>query len=57
MIQEKTDKSNRHAMLFWESKIIHKLKNKSKHYTYFWPSTARVPLLYYVGTDKNKAGK
>ena len=39
-------------MLFWESKLIHKLKGKSMfttvlHYIFI----ACVPSLYYVGTD------
>jgi hypothetical protein len=39
-------------MLFWESKLIHKLKGKSKIATLFTKFfIACVPSLYYVGTD------
>jgi hypothetical protein len=39
-------------MLFWESKLIHKLKGKSKIATLFTKFLiACVPSLYYVGTD------
>lgn len=40
-------------MLFWESKLIHKLRGKSKSYLYLYTSysLACVPSLYYVGTD------
>jgi len=37
---EKATKYQRHVMLFWESKLIHKLRGKTC-----------VPGLYYVGTD------
>ena len=32
----------RHIMLFWESKLIHKLRGKTQ-----------VPGLYYIGTDNS----
>ena len=38
---EKAVKNSKHVMLFWESKLIHKLRGK----TY-------IPQLYYIGTDK-----
>ena len=38
---EKAVKNSKHVMLFWESKLIHKLRGK----TY-------IPSLYYIGTDK-----
>ena len=38
---ERAVKNQKHVMLFWESKMIHKLRGK----TY-------VPQLYYIGTDK-----
>lgn len=37
---EKATKNQKHVMLFWESKLIHKLRGKTC-----------VPGLYYVGTD------
>ena len=37
---EKAQKYAKHVMLFWESKLIHKLRGKTC-----------VPGLYYVGTD------
>jgi len=33
-------------MLFWESKLIHKLRGKT-----------HVPALYYIGTDNSVEGK
>jgi len=39
---EKADKNQKHVMLFWESKLIHKLRGKTS-----------VPSLYYIGTDKS----
>ena len=38
---EKVDKKSKHVMLFWESKLIHKLRGKT-----------HIPALYYIGTDK-----
>jgi serine/threonine protein kinase len=38
---ERAVKNSKHVMLFWESKLIHKLRGK----TY-------IPQLYYIGTDK-----
>lgn len=38
---ERSVKNQKHVMLFWESKLIHKLRGK----TY-------IPQLYYIGTDK-----
>jgi len=38
---ERAVKNQKHVMLFWESKLIHKLRGK----TY-------VPQLYYIGSDK-----
>lgn len=43
---EKAVKMQRHIMLFWESKLIHKLRGK----TY-------VPDLHFVGDEKTEDGK
>ena len=43
---EKAVKMQRHIMLFWESKLIHKLRSK----TY-------VPMLHFVGDEKTEDGK
>jgi serine/threonine protein kinase len=43
---EKAQKAQKHIMLFWESKLIHKLRNK----TY-------VPNLHFVGDEKTDDGK
>ena len=40
---ERADKSTKHVMLFWESKMMSKLKSK----TY-------IPNVYFTGTDRNK---
>ena len=44
-------------MLFWESKLIHKLRGKSKWHAIpsIWPQfiVAFVPHLYYIGTDNS----
>ena len=32
MLQEKAAKNQRNPMLFWESKLIHKMRGKSKFY-------------------------
>ena len=37
---EKSTKNSKHVMLFWESKLIHKLRNKTS-----------VPHLHYVGDE------
>ena len=39
---EKAQKSQKHVMLFWESKLIHKLRGKTS-----------VPALFYIGTDNS----
>ena len=39
---EKATKYQKHVMLFWESKLIHKLRGKTS-----------VPSLYYIGTDNS----
>lgn len=39
---EKATKYQKHVMLFWESKLIHKLRGKTS-----------VPGLYYIGTDSS----
>jgi serine/threonine protein kinase len=39
---EKATKNQKHVMLFWESKLIHKLRGKTS-----------VPSLYYIGTDNS----
>ena len=39
---ERAVKNTKHVMLFWESKLMHKLKNKTS-----------IPNVYYIGTDKN----
>lgn len=39
---EKATKYQKHVMLFWESKLIHKLRGKT-----------HVPGLYYIGTDNS----
>jgi serine/threonine protein kinase len=41
-LQEKATKFQKHVMLFWESKLIHKLRGKTM-----------VPGLYYIGTDNS----
>lgn len=43
---EKAEKSQKHIMLFWESKLIHKLRGKTC-----------VPCLHYVGDEKTDEGK
>jgi len=43
---EKATKDQKHVMLFWESKLIHKLRGK----TY-------VPQLFYIGTDNSVPGQ
>jgi len=40
-------------MLFWESRLIHKLKAKSKKRV-MNEALANVPALYYVGTDSTQ---
>ena len=44
--QEKAVKMQRHIMLFWESKLIHKLRGKTF-----------VPFLHFVGDEKTDDGK
>jgi len=39
---EKASKNQRNPMLFWESKLIHKMRGKTC-----------VPQLYYIGTDSS----
>ena len=39
---ERAVKNSKHVMLFWESKLIHKLRGKTS-----------VPGLYYIGTDNS----
>lgn len=43
---EKAVKNQKHVMLFWESKLIHKLRGKTN-----------VPNLHYVGDEKTADGK
>ena len=43
---EKAVKMQRHIMLFWESKLIHKLRGKTF-----------VPFLHFVGDEKTEDGK
>ena len=48
-------------MLFWESKLIHKMRGKSKNYIRFITimflfDSACVPSLYYIGTDNSVPG-
>ena len=43
---EKAVKHQKHVMLFWESKLIHKLRGKTN-----------VPNLHYVGDEKTEDGK
>jgi len=43
---EKAVKMQRHIMLFWESKLIHKLRGKT-----------HVPMLHFVGDEKTEDGK
>lgn len=45
-LQEKAVKLQRHIMLFWESKLIHKLRGKTF-----------VPFLHFVGDEKTEDGK
>ena len=42
---EKAVKNQKHIMLFWESKLIHKLRGKTA-----------VPNLHFVGDEKTKDG-
>jgi predicted Ser/Thr protein kinase len=43
---EKAVKNQKHSMLFWEAKLIHKLKGKTT-----------VPNIQFVGDEKTKDGK
>ena len=43
---EKAVKNQKHIMLFWESKLIHKLRGKTA-----------VPNLHFVGDEKTEDGK
>ena len=43
---EKAVKNQKHIMLFWESKLIHKLRGKTA-----------VPNLHFVGDEKSEDGK
>ena len=43
---EKAVKNSKHIMLFWESKLIHKLRGKTA-----------VPNLHFVGDEKTEDGK
>ena len=43
---EKAVKNAKHIMLFWESKLIHKLRGKTA-----------VPNLHFVGDEKTEDGK
>ena len=43
---EKAVKNQKHIMLFWESKLIHKLRGKTA-----------VPNLHFVGDEKTESGK
>ena len=43
---EEAKKNEKHIMLFWESKLIHKLRGKTA-----------VPNLHFVGDEKTEAGK
>lgn len=43
---EKAEKGQRHPMLYWESKLIHKLRGKTC-----------VPNLHFVGDEKTEDGK
>jgi serine/threonine protein kinase len=43
---EKAQRGQKHIMLFWESKLIHKLRGKTQ-----------VPLLHFVGDEKTEDGK
>jgi len=42
-------------MLFWESKLMHKLRGKSK-FVYLW-TLACVPYLHFVGDEKTDENK
>ncbi len=53
IFQEKATKYQKHVMLFWESKLIHKLRGKSKYNFSFNYFLACVPGLYYIGTDNS----
>lgn len=44
-------------MLFWESKLIHKLRGKSKISQYLKLKIACVPNLHFVGDEKTDDGK
>ena len=43
---EKADKNQKHIMLYWESKLIHRLRGKTC-----------VPNLHFVGDEKQEGGK
>ena len=45
-MQERADPKQKSVMLFWESKLIHKLRGKTE-----------VPLLHFVGDEKTEDGK
>ena len=45
-MQEKAVAGQKHIMLFWESKLIHKLRGKT-----------HVPFLHFVGEEKAEDGK
>jgi hypothetical protein len=53
-MQEKAVKHQKHIMLFWESKLIHKLRGKSN---FLCSSLACVPNLHFVGDEKTEDGK
>jgi hypothetical protein len=44
-------------MLFWESKLIHKLRGKSNQAINFIYTIACVPNLHFVGDEKTEDGK
>lgn len=44
-------------MLFWESKLIHKLRGKSKKNQFLFILIACVPNLHFVGDEKTEDGK
>ena len=53
-MQEKAVKNQRHIMLYWESKLIHKLRGKSKQslQKLKFLLIACVPNLHFVGDEK-----
>ena len=56
-VQEKAVKHQKHIMLYWESKLIHKLRGKSINGIITNVSIACVPNLHFVGDEKTEDNK